>query len=777
MKMTKKIMLLAGASVSALSLGNSIALAEEGKETFVFEEILVTATKRSESIQDVPLAMTAFDAAFSRRVNLDDVKSLIKFSPGMSGDTNDSFVDYVNVRGISTNDFGVGGDPSIGFFKNGLYQGRNGSAVTSLYDLERAEVLRGPQGFLFGRNSISGAISFHTAKPDFDSLSGHIDLGVGERGIIEGEAAINLPVSENFAIRVAGYTSHENGYVTNDFAPNADKIYGHDKTAARFSAAFRGESWDATVIAEYEDKKGSGTVYRAVDVDGTFDLLSTITGVDVAPGSDLRSINSDLGLGNYDEAEIFSISAEFNIDLDFATLTSLTGFKDHKYRYAEDFDGMPIGFNDYSQDQEGDYFEQELRLVSANDGPLSWYAGVSYFKENIDATFFSRGNEDVMCGAYYYDYYGTSTCAELFEYWEYPEFTPTSGGLLEGNRVIGSYSGWGTYVDLTYAVSDKFDFSAGLRYSKNTKDFSLNVFPVESELGHYYIFAVGTNGFLQDKKSWDDFTPRFIARYRPTDDMMLYASVTKGFKSGGFNSFGIDFAADEDGLPVNADDDGIPTDSTLNSYDPESVWSYEIGLKGNTADNRIRYDINAYYYKYKGLQLSFWDAGTKIDNVGRVTSYGIEGSVQAALNENFDLLLAGSYNSNEINDAEDIAEGSDGNRLGGAPEYKMSGLLSYHTRVTETGEMNASVDFVVQSSVFGGIGNQAEAELDGYADVSIRIGYEDDAGWGITAYVENVFDKKYFDGSVEGAYPFPSLVFGPSRPRTFGAKFSYRFGD
>lgn len=749
---------------------------------------MVTATKRETSIQDVPVAISAYTETFMRRMNLENVKDLIKFAPGFTGNTKDSFVDFINVRGISTNDFGNGGDPSIGIFKNGLYQGRTGSAVTSLYDLERAEMLRGPQGFLFGRNAVSGAISFHTKRPDFDSSSGFVEAGVGERGIFEAEAAVNLPMSENFAVRVAGYTSHENGFITNTFMPAADKLGGHDTTAARITAAIKGDKWDATFVAEYEDKETSGTVYRAVEGVESAGLVAAF-GADIMPGPDLRTVHSNMDLGNYDRAEIFSVSAEINVDLGFATLTSLTGYKDHNYQYAEDYDGMSLAFYDYSQDQEGDYLEQELRLVSESDGPLSWYAGASYFKENIDTTFFNRADEDAACGAYYWDtyaYYGYyfNTCADLYAYWDYyyPGYYVWPGnsavGLLEGNRVVGAYHGWGAYVDMTYAITDKFDLGVGLRYSKNTKDFAIHIFDVESALGPWLNYGIITPGLVGTKRSWDDITPRFIARYRPNDDTTLYASVTKGFKSGGFNSLGALYEVDADGLPVNLDANGRVTDATPDDFDPETVWSYEVGLKGSTANNRVRYDVTAYHYRYKDLQLNFWDSGVKVDNVGRVKAYGIEASVQAALSDNFDVLLAGAYNSNKVKDAESISPGSDGNRLPGTPKFMASGLISYHTPITASGELNASADFAAQSSSFSsGLGNIEDGRLGGYADVSLRIGYEAEAGWAFTAYVENVFDKIYFDGGYEGGDRLPTVLIGASRPRTFGVRFSMRFGE
>ncbi|MEK7266881.1 MAG: TonB-dependent receptor, partial [Pseudomonadota bacterium] len=219
-RISKKAM-LAGSSVLSLSLAGLTAPAFAQDD-----EIIVTAQKRAESIQDVPLAITAFGGEFVRDVNLDDVKDLVNFTPGVTGNTFDSFIDYINVRGISTNDFGAGGDPSVPFFKNGFYQGRNGAVVTTLYDIERAEVLRGPQGFLFGRNAIGGAINVITARPKLDAFGGYIDLDVGERDRLVGEIALNIPLTDKFAVRIAGYGGKEDGYVDNAFFPNADKLLG-----------------------------------------------------------------------------------------------------------------------------------------------------------------------------------------------------------------------------------------------------------------------------------------------------------------------------------------------------------------------------------------------------------------------------------------------------------------------------------------------------------------------------------------------------------------------
>ncbi|MFQ3324221.1 MAG: iron complex outermembrane receptor protein [Pseudomonadales bacterium] len=256
------------ATKTKLAMAIAAAVMATGLPTTVFsqqlEEVLVTATKRSESVQDVPLAITAFSGDFTKSVNLNDVKDLVSFTPGITGNSQDSFIDAISVRGIRTQDFGVGGDPSAAFFKNDLYEGRNGSAVTSLYDIERSEVLRGPQGFLFGRNSIGGAISIHTQKADIEGgNSGYVDLDVAEGGRAAFEGAINIPVNDNFAMRLAGYHSEEDGSIENQF--NGEDLAGHDKSALRWSTTFESEKLHIDTLVEFEDREGTGSLYRAAE--------------------------------------------------------------------------------------------------------------------------------------------------------------------------------------------------------------------------------------------------------------------------------------------------------------------------------------------------------------------------------------------------------------------------------------------------------------------------------------------------------------------------------
>lgn len=733
------------------------------------DEIVVTAQKREESIRDVPLAITAITGQVTREVNLDDVKDLVTFTPGVTGNSLDSFIDAISVRGIITNEFGVGGDPSIGFFKNGLYQGRNGAVVTTLYDIDRAEILRGPQNFLFGRNAIGGAINVQTAKPKLGVVEGYGEIDVAERNRFVGEGAINLPLTDDLAVRLAVYGGGEDGYVDNFARPDDEPLVAPEKYAGRFSALYAGEGVEALFTAEYEVREQSGSVYRATELGESYETLVDLFGVTL--GGNGRDIDSDLALGERDDANIFSLGLQIDVDLPFGTLTSLTGYKDHTYNYAEDFDGTPLGINAYSQDQEGDYFEQEVRVVSDSEGPLSWYAGASYYNEEIDADFAQASDEETMC-VYYLSYYGFNSCSEYQAYYGYA-FTPSPEGLLETNQARGRYHGWAAYVDATYKISDRFDFGVGLRYTRDTKRFALNAPAPTSDLGPFFALGFTTTDFLEDKQSWDGLTPRFIGRYYPSDDWMIFASATRGFKAGGFGSFAI--FPDVPGGTT----DVTPADAVPDPFDEERVWSYEVGTKGTLFNGAVQLDGNVYYYQYKDLQqvVPGTGGGVVVDNVGEVDGWGVEGSATMNLGDYFDVYLAGAYADTEVNEAQALCGGTldcEGSQLPQVPAFSGSAIVRF-AYPAGAGRIRANAEIFGQTETFGGLLRLAEAQNDGYADLSFRVGYEADNGFSIFGYVENVTDALYYTGSAEGDGIIPAHFFGPSRPRTFGVRLSYEF--
>jgi iron complex outermembrane receptor protein len=744
------------------------------------EEVIVTATKRKESIQDVPLAITALSGDFVNKVNLDDVKDLVSYTPGVTGNSQDSFIDAISVRGIRTQDFGVGGDPSAAFFKNDLYEGRNGSAVTSLYDIERAEVLRGPQGFLFGRNSIGGAFSVHTKKADPSAgLSGFVQADVAERDHIALDGGLNIPVSDNFAMRMAGYYSQEDGFAKNYY--NGDDLIEHQKWALRWSTSYERDKLAVYTTVEYEDREQSGSAYRAVQEGDIWDTWQAALGPLELRGGD-EDIDSDQSNGDADNATITTLGLRVEYDFDFATLTSITGYKDHDYFYTEDYDGTPRYVNNYQQDQNGNYFQQELRLTSNSDGPLDWYAGASFYREEIDTDFLFAGEEDYFCQYYGYYYNSGQTfsgCADLYAYYG-SEWTPSADGTLtETGNIDGTYEGWAAYVNLDYAVTDTIDIGIGVRYTDDEKDFAIDAPTPQSELGPYWAYGFSTAEPIQDKKSWDDVQTRIQLRFTPNDDNMFFASYTEGFKSGGFGSFNL--ANNSAGEPAIGNTDIVQSDGFLpNAFDPETVDSYEIGYKGSLLDGGANFDITAFYYEYEDLQVVTFDGGASIvKNVGSVESSGIEASLTSSLGEYFTLYLSLGYLDSEAKDLQDICgledpNGCEGRELFWAPEWSGAAVLDFAYALSG-GEIRASYEVFGESERGGGWENLSETKIDSYTEMAFRVGFHSDDNWFVDAYVENLTDEFTWDGQNNNGGMVPSHFFGPKRPRTYGVKLGASF--
>ncbi len=792
----KKTALAQGVSAAVIASVAAPATAQQ------IEEVIVTATKREESIQDVPLAITAFTGDFVKDVNLDDVKDLVTFTPGVSGNSTDAFIDGISVRGVRTQDFGVGGDPSAAFFKNNLYEGRNGAVVTSLFDLDRAEILRGPQGFLFGRNAIGGAFSVHTKRPSFDSADGQVEVDIGENGRFTVDGATNFGVTDSFAVRVAGYHSTEDGHVRNAF--DGRDYLKHDKTAFRLSGLYSTDRLEVFATVDYEDMDRDGSAYRVDQRSPRLADIESVLGTFPMP-ADPRGINSDLFGGSADDAKITTLGLHVDYDFDNMSLSWSTGFKDHEYLYSEDYDATPRTLGRYTQAQEGDYLQTELRLTSTTDGPLSWYAGVSMYEEKLDYHVTSSLEEEAVC-AYYGAYYGVYNCTDYFDYWQaywdyyYPgsgivvgPFVPTADGMLtEDTFVNGKYSGFAAYVDVSYAFNDQFDVSVGVRYTKDEKRFTRATPKPDSTLLSYFLPGF-MNEPLTNKNDWDDTTPRVIFRYTPDDAHTLFASYTKGFKSGGFGTFSIEDAVtgigvfqwfgegDQDPL---TEADGI----VIGQFKPEEVDSYEIGWKGLVADGTVSIDLTAFRYDYTDLQVNYFDQGAKVDNVGKVEGQGLEGSLQWAISENWDLMVAAGWLDTKAYGVQLICggapgpdglpdgnpEGCEGNKLNWAPDVVASAVLKAHFPVAN-GVIVGNLETFYESERGGGYEALPWAPLDAFQEWTLRVGYESDNNWTLTAYVENLTDELNYAGAQVNSGITPDWLVGPNKPRTAGLRFGYYF--
>jgi iron complex outermembrane receptor protein len=754
------------AAVAAVLASPFIAQAQEAVPEIVgLGEVIVTAQKRQQSLQDVPLSVSAFSGDMMKETRMSDIRGLVDFTPGFSGKTEDGFTDALAMRGIATNDFGIGGDPSVAMFIDGVWAGRTGGVVTSFYDIERAEVVKGPQGTLFGRNSIAGAVSIITNRP-VDTFEANAEMTWANYDHLEGTGTINLPLSENLYLRASGYTLSNNGFLEN--TEGGSDLGFHEIRSGRVALRFAGETMDATLTASYEDREQDPSVYWVP-----------------AAGLPNDQVAIDLGDDGFDESDVFDMRAniEWSLPNDYA-LTSLTGYKAFNFDYLEDYDGGPTQVNDYRQFNEVEYFSQEFRLNSPSEGRVTWFAGASVYREKIDGFFEFRYTEDDLCRAVGIsdiepDGGGpVSGCDDPdFEaYWE-DDIDPADLLVNKSERSLVNVDseGWAVYGDFTFELSDRLELTAGARYTYDEKEIESRVFDSGGALGNNFNFEFYTDGFVTDKQDWDEFTPRLALSFDLSDAVTLYATASKGYKSGGFATFGYDLHGEEV-----TDDGAAPAGTTPKAFEPEEVDSFEIGAKTRLLNNSLQLNASLFLYDYKDLQLVYFDTGSSlVANVGEARGQGLEADLRWVPDPHWDVMLGLSLLDTEITDATDIIElgacGScDGNNLPFAPEISTSAIITYR-RPAFSGEMFFTTEHVYRSEMFGGPDNIQDAAVDSWSEFNFRLGYRSAGAWWATLWVENAFDEEYFERGWENADENNEFGYGlfnelvwPARPRTVG---------
>lgn len=745
-------------SLLALAVaGTPMALSADEEASAVLEEIIVTAQKRSESLGDVPIALSAFTGNFIKDTKLTDIKDLIAYTPGLAGWSSDSFLDAVSVRGVSTNAFGIGGDSSIGVYKDGVYYGRNGAAMTSFFDIERVEVAKGPQGLLFGRNAASGAIHTITEKPGLEAVEGYARLGVGERDRLQAEFAYNQPLGDTWAMRIAGIHSEEDGFVENLY--NGDDLGAIDNDAIRFSIRKEADWGDVTLTAEHEDRKQYGTVYIGRDANG-----NSITGDD-------RKANIDFP--GKDDARVTGVTLTANIALnDKMSLTSITGYHEHDWTYSEDWDGTPLDPAGFVNDQDGDYLSQELRLNVETSEDLSWYVGASAYKEDVTARQSNATGDTTpyftaYFTEYFTNYFGDPYSGAYYGAYSGAYYGALTSDILETNTTKGEYSGWAVYADMTYQLTKKMDISLGARYTYDEKETTTDI------QGGGFVWAVVTPTPVKSKQDWDDLSPRINLRYFTDNNTMLFGSVTSGYKAGGFGTDNVTSSA-----PVSPVLSVALPDAALDDFDPETILSYEIGAKGDLAGGRLQYGISAYYYNYEDLQTVIIEVGKAlVENIGEVDGLGVELDLRAAINDNWDVFFGAAWSDTDVSGipldvcSEPSGSDRDGNRLAYNPEWMISGGINAHYPFS-SGEVFGSLDFSWQDEFFSDLENTDANTIDSVGFVNVRTGWNSEQNWSVSVYVENVFDEESFAARNSS---FGDINIAPTLPRTAGVDISYSF--
>ncbi len=555
------------------------------------EEVIVTAQKREEGLQDVPIAVQAFNTEALDNLTAQDIGELDLFTPNVEIPRSVNQPRY-KIRGIGTDDFGIGADPAVGVYIDGVYVARGGGSKVAFNDIERIEILNGPQGTLFGRNAAAGAIQYITNKPDQEQ-GGWVRGTFGNYERMQLDGVYNLPINDELSWRVGALYNERDGYVKNNGPAGGLQF---QKNWA-FTTALRWEPTDRLDLIwrfEYDEiDQDSKAVTSAIYGPNRFD----------ATGFDETTTNRRLD----ETRELYGTSLHLTYDMDWATFTSITAYRTYETENPENQDGWIdpfFEFNDYNA-EDNKQFSQEFRF-SGEAGRLLWTAGFNYHEENakqrtgleLNPNAFDKLVVEAEAG-FPYEAVPPGTGFDLaFAVFDLPRIYESgiealeSGDFYQENiNVEGDYESWAIFADFTFDITETLALTLGGRYTEDKKDFKQFV-PINDHGVHFqwaptFVDENGDYdpdgsmlGIVEQDGKWDEFTPRVVLDWRVADDVLLYASWAEGYKAGGFNSANV----------------------AQPPFDPASVENLEFGIKSQWLDNTLRVNAAYFMYDYTNLQ-------------------------------------------------------------------------------------------------------------------------------------------------------------------------------
>jgi iron complex outermembrane recepter protein len=729
--------------VSALALaGESAAFAQAAgvSDSEQIDDIVVTAQKREQTVQTVPIAISAVTASELERRSATNITDIVSKAPGVEvttssqGGGNAGFF----IRGIGQFDFIATTDPGVGVYLDGVYIARTAGGALDLLDIDRVEVLRGPQGTLFGKNAVGGAISVYTLAPDATEASGKVLARVGENYRMDVGGTINLPlVADKLAVRFSGLTKNQRGYGKSLF--DGQKMNGTDQLIKRGalrwtpSSAFSAElAADWTHVNE-DEKMAVVTAINSTSFvtipQNQFALANGLQPYDdrfLSPSS-YRNYS---GFHPGNKSDIWGTRLTLSWDIGGAELKSITAYRDLKTSTGLDFDASPYPLGDQTVDDDQNQFSQELVLTG---------------KALADRL-------DYAIGGYYLREKGFSAIYLPLSYAQNPDGFDTYTTNDFKNRTAA------VFAQGTYKLTDGFSVTAGGRYSYEKK-----IDTIETYANKFFIDFVPPT---RQSDSWKFFTWRLAAQYEFNRDLMAYASAATGFKSGGFNG-------------------RAQSVSTFLAFDQEKAITYELGLKSRLFDRRVQFNAALFQTDYKNIQttLNLPDpaTGVTINVVGNPADARIRGAEVeglALIGRGLSIDFSGTYLDNQYRNIVAGADIDKSDKLPDTPKWALNAGGQYQFGVPVAGEdtkVTARLDWSYKSSFHFNAQNSIYNFQKGYSVFNGRLGIGSEAdGWNLALYGKNLFDKRYATHK-EDLMAFVYAIALPAPPREIGVEFTKSF--
>lgn len=710
------------------------------------EETVVTATRRAQSIQEIPSAITSFSSSALEKMKIDDIGDLTGRVPNLSSvqpygeNGSPSFV----LRGVTTTDYTFTQSSPIALYVDDAVRSLPTLEIGHMYDIERIEVLRGPQGSLYGKNATGGAVNILTKKPGYEQ-EGYITVGYGNYNAKEAKAAFQTGlVDDVLAMRVAVNYVENDGLIENQFPGGADEL-STQMLAGRLSLLY----------SPSENFEGILRVYAHDNDTQPYSAYSEVTIPEFTGGltrdglgfHESKSQRKDTHWKNSNTG--FNLTLNWDLNDDYS-LTSITSYDEAELDYSADDDGL-----EYALDETDLYAKnikqtvQELRLVSDLDGPFNWIGGAQYTSDELDNSTVIYTVDDEALG------FVDAMSAALG--------TPATGGrgFHFGNFYHQERESWAVYLKGDYELTSSVTLRAGYRYSDdNVKVSNYDAFFGETTAEGERVLSVPV--FLDASKS-EDFTNSSVELgldWQANDNTLVYFSFSQGYRSGAINGQAFSDAEAE-----------------ISAADPEEVDSYEAGIKSEFLDGNLIINAAIFHYDYENQQFLIAEGGGflfPLRNAPESTVDGFEVDMQFQATDSLSFTAGLGLLDAQYEELEILGESAKGNQMIGAPAATSNLGLDWQLMSTGFGDLGLNMNASYQSKVYFEPFEENALSQGSYWVANARLSLESER-YSAGIWANNMLDEEYFVYGLDLSSTYGALYFQRGAPQTYGVDFTYRF--
>ncbi|PKI01472.1 TonB-dependent receptor [Glaciecola sp. 33A] len=739
----------------AASLSFSASSVEETSSTtvennLVLETIIVTAQKKVQNIQTVPVSVIALGRDDLSNMKMRNTQEIVSQAPNvqMLGSNGDAQL-VLGMRGVTQSDYSPNGSGAVALYVDEVYMGATPLAAgVQLFDIERIEMLLGPQGTLYGKNTTGGAVNIMTTKPQMDGISGYIDVGLGNFGFQTVTGAIDTEISDNWGARFAFTSSENDGFVDNKL-PDTENPSQINESAIRFSLAYQTDGLDAIFRLHNSSSRANHSSILLLEADEGVENGGIGIGNTGYGRKDIGFHDTESNRVEEKEFDLTGANLTINYGIDDFTITSITSYDDGEYFVPEDPDGSPYHLLEDDFYARTNQFTQDLRLSTDFPGPFDFIAGLYYSEDTTDGATRYRWLADFGDGTQPL----ANNCEDTFFF-----------GCYYSNSYEQTRTTEAAYIHSTYQLTDSVSLTLGIRHTRD----SIEVDDYSSWYGEAEnSFEQTVDGPLLGSLGLDDRNEKINdsntsgkigVDWTVDEDLMIYGSYSTGYRGSAFNGFA--FAPEE-----------------FTSVKPEELLAWEFGFKSTLQNGQTRLNAAVFNYTYENQQFLIFDAGLQsLLNAGESEIKGMELQLTTQATEKLSInagigLLDAKYI--ELNYA-----GADlsGNTLPSAPKVNINMMLNYDLWQSDSLWVQLHYDANYVSTQYFEPFNDDRLDQPGYTIHNARVNFSfDDENQKVSIYVKNLTDEEYATYSVDLTADWNGLFFFRGAPRTFGIDYKYSF--